>query len=84
MIYLTSTNLFHIAYHIYSLERNHILILVDEEIAFIQLKNNMFVRLLWIYQKLILNIKLSGETLEAEKVNDSCYHCYCVALLWIP
>lgn len=44
----------------------------------------MFVRLLWIYQKLILNIKLSGETLEAEKVNDSCYHCYCVALLWIP
>lgn len=39
MIYLTSTNLFHIVYHIYSLERNHIVILVDEEIAFIQIKN---------------------------------------------
>lgn len=43
------------------------IILIDEEITFIQIKSNMFLRILEIYKKLILNIKFSGETLEAEK-----------------
>lgn len=35
---------------------------IDEEIAFIKIKNKKFLQLLELCQKLMANIKLSGET----------------------
>lgn len=62
MLYLTWTNQFHNIYRINRLEdRNHIIMSIDEEIAFIKIKNK-FLQLLELCQKLIAYIKLSGET----------------------